>query len=597
MRLAWIERCFGHQACQLGISTRYFRVSRLLDQLALARADGSYPKLVQRLAKTWLLVLDDWGLASLSGQGRHDLLEVLDDRYARRGTILASQLPVKHWHDAVGDPTFGDAILDRLLNNAHRITIKGGSMRRLYDSRRPPPPPTTPDPSMSSTPSRSPLNPGRLDGFARNGWTTSPECARASGASHQRSGYRPIGPDTRRLGDASLPNIYQAVWENTHMGKATTEEKPREVLGIFYQQRDPFLYGCIAFVKYRPGGPPTKAYDQSAPFIIAQTLGPDDVIVHGSLDYLIRDIRRLVRSVDEQVAELDAALSGQATTQKHQGERGVLRQVPDDHQARRAYFEFTRRLAGTLILISTQARNLFQLLPRLDRKIGLFDNHGHRTGDIALTKLFTHFVHNQYLFLDGEHVSDLFPANPRRGAPISRTFMGYRFNWIEYIQSIKAAVEEVKLTDLTGLLRGRLKRLSLESPYSDIVFLVQNLDSFSRLFEAMPKSVKRYWPMLDPLLEEETKARLATLRRTGRIGKRAHLTVVYGAPNLRIHEELSERKFKVTVPCKWTIRNGKGRPVYRDERFRDLAVELDYETLLNRVDRVFGDDPLLDFRP
>ncbi len=126
----------GHQACRNGISTRYFRVSRLLDALALARADGSYPKLVQRLAKTWLLVLDDRGLASLSGQSRHDLLEVLDDRYARRGTILASQLPVEHWHDVVGDPTFGDAILDRILNNAHRITLKGGSMRRLYDSTK-----------------------------------------------------------------------------------------------------------------------------------------------------------------------------------------------------------------------------------------------------------------------------------------------------------------------------------------------------------------------------------------------------------------------------------------------------------------------------
>ena len=97
---------------------------------------GSYPRLVQRLAKTWLLVLDDWGLASLSDQGRHHLLQVLDDRYARGGTILASQLPVEHWHDVVGDPTFGDAILDRVLNNAHRITFKGGSMPRLYDSTR-----------------------------------------------------------------------------------------------------------------------------------------------------------------------------------------------------------------------------------------------------------------------------------------------------------------------------------------------------------------------------------------------------------------------------------------------------------------------------
>ena len=101
---SYLACAFGHQACRLGISTRYYRVSRLLDALALARADGSYAKLVQRLARTWLLVLDDWGLASLSGQGRHDLLEVLDDRCARRGTILASQLPVEHWHDVVGDP-------------------------------------------------------------------------------------------------------------------------------------------------------------------------------------------------------------------------------------------------------------------------------------------------------------------------------------------------------------------------------------------------------------------------------------------------------------------------------------------------------------
>ena len=91
---SYLARALGHQARQLGISTRYFRVSRLLDQLALARADGSYLKLVQRLANTWLLVLDDWGLASLSGQGRHDLLEVLDDRFARRR--YHPRLPAPH---------------------------------------------------------------------------------------------------------------------------------------------------------------------------------------------------------------------------------------------------------------------------------------------------------------------------------------------------------------------------------------------------------------------------------------------------------------------------------------------------------------------
>lgn len=133
---SYLACALGHQACRHGLSTRYYRLSRLLGELQLARADGSYPRLIQRLARTWLLILDDWGLAALDDQGRHDLLEILDDRYGRRGILLTSQLPVDDWHEIVGEPTFGDAILDRLVHNAHTITLKGGSMRRLYDSTR-----------------------------------------------------------------------------------------------------------------------------------------------------------------------------------------------------------------------------------------------------------------------------------------------------------------------------------------------------------------------------------------------------------------------------------------------------------------------------
>ncbi len=118
---SFLACALGHQACRTGLSTHYYRVSRLLGELALARADGSYPRLIQRLVKTWLLVLDDWGLTSLSDQGR---LELLDDRHARRGTVLASQLLIENWHSAIGNPTFGDVILDRLVNNAHRITAQ-----------------------------------------------------------------------------------------------------------------------------------------------------------------------------------------------------------------------------------------------------------------------------------------------------------------------------------------------------------------------------------------------------------------------------------------------------------------------------------------
>ena len=130
---SYLGCALGHQACRHGLSVRYFRLSRLLGELALARADGSHPKLLQRLARTQLLLVDDFGLAPLDDLARRDLLEVLADRYQRRATLVTSQVPTDHWHELVGDPTFGDAILDRLLHNAHRITLKGASMRRVYD--------------------------------------------------------------------------------------------------------------------------------------------------------------------------------------------------------------------------------------------------------------------------------------------------------------------------------------------------------------------------------------------------------------------------------------------------------------------------------
>jgi DNA replication protein DnaC len=132
---SYLACAFGHSACRHGLSTRYFRFSRLLGELALARADGSYPKLLDRLARTQLLLLDDFGLVPLSDPERRDLLEVLDDRYSKRATLVTSQLPFDHWHDVLGDATFADAILDRLVHNAHRITLKGASMRKKKNKR------------------------------------------------------------------------------------------------------------------------------------------------------------------------------------------------------------------------------------------------------------------------------------------------------------------------------------------------------------------------------------------------------------------------------------------------------------------------------
>lgn len=127
---SYLACALAHKACRLGQTALYQRLPRLLEELALSRADGRYPKLMNKIAKANLLVLDDWGLSPMTATGCRDLLEILEERHNRYSTLITSQLPIEDWHDYLGDPTVADAILDRLIHNAYRLTMKGESMRK-----------------------------------------------------------------------------------------------------------------------------------------------------------------------------------------------------------------------------------------------------------------------------------------------------------------------------------------------------------------------------------------------------------------------------------------------------------------------------------
>lgn len=124
----------GHAACRGDFSVRYFRTPRFFQDLKLAHADGSYPKLLASLAKFQLLIFDDWMRDSLSLVQSQDLLDILDDRYGRSSTMVVTQVPVNSWFERFPDPTIGDAVLDRLINNAYRLELSGASQRRLRSS-------------------------------------------------------------------------------------------------------------------------------------------------------------------------------------------------------------------------------------------------------------------------------------------------------------------------------------------------------------------------------------------------------------------------------------------------------------------------------
>ena len=126
----WLACALGNEACRRGFSVRYLRLPQLFEMLRIAHGDGSYPKLMNKLLKTDLLILDDWGIQKISAAQRNDLMEVIEDRHGRRSTLVTSQLPIEHWHEYIGEATIADAVLDRLLHGAHRLNLTGESMRR-----------------------------------------------------------------------------------------------------------------------------------------------------------------------------------------------------------------------------------------------------------------------------------------------------------------------------------------------------------------------------------------------------------------------------------------------------------------------------------
>ena len=127
---SYVASALGYQACQLGYRVAYHNLIRLLQRLQLAKADGSYQREMSRLERQHLLILDDWGLQPLDQNARLALLQIMEDRHGKAATIITSQLPISKWHEYIGDPTLADAILDRLTHKAHRMELKGESMRR-----------------------------------------------------------------------------------------------------------------------------------------------------------------------------------------------------------------------------------------------------------------------------------------------------------------------------------------------------------------------------------------------------------------------------------------------------------------------------------
>ena len=131
----YLACALGNSACRSGVSSLYIRLPRLLQEMKISRADGSYLKLLNKLSKVRLLIIDDWGINLLDEMQRRDLLEIFEDRHQLRSTIITAQVPVDKWHEVIGEPTIADAILDRIVHNAYQIKLTGESMRKKMSGK------------------------------------------------------------------------------------------------------------------------------------------------------------------------------------------------------------------------------------------------------------------------------------------------------------------------------------------------------------------------------------------------------------------------------------------------------------------------------
>lgn len=365
----------------------------------------------------------------------------------------------------------------------------------------------------------------------------------------------------------------------------------RDVISLIYTRRGSRLYGCIQFFRPERNQQHVEPFRQSAPFVISQSIGHEETVVYGSVHELIREIRRLLNDVSECNETFKSTLryGGVNTDERRDSSGRIVVTIPEGEKGDRLFYEYVREVTNILLLLSTQTRNLFQLYPRFNNRcISRFDYEGNKVGIIPLKELFDYFVHNRYLFVDGEHVVDLFSDKFSPKSSISQTFMGYKIRWREYLDAIRSVTDDVKMKDLTGLLRGRLKKLSSSSSHKDIVFLVQNLESFSNVL-AMKIPDDRYKFMLSLMFDERANQNLPDI---GEKNESVEQIVTFTAPHIKIHEKLSEKKFAIRVRCKFTLRDNQEHPV-KAEELDDHSIDVGYEKFFDLVNSVFGDDTLM----
>ena len=351
------------------------------------------------------------------------------------------------------------------------------------------------------------------------------------------------------------------------LGIMAKSGKSKEYLQLLYQKQGLELWGVILFFRLdEKFKGKVKPYRKSHPFVIANyTQGIEKPVVYGSLALLLNDIKRLI----DQFGRVNETWCHT----RQQPSAGRSTEMID--------FEYNRHVMDFTILLATYARNLFDLIRRFENKTISRLNYDNETdGEIRLRELFDTLIHNRYYYFDGTRIRDVFTSNPPAKRSLAGKFMGYGFDLESFGKAIWDIVHEIQLKDLTQLIRQRFKHLTINSKPQDIVFLIQNVESMSKLLKAKTLS-KDYGFMRDTLFDS------AGLDRHDPAMK-------CQPPSIRIAPDLSRKEFDIH------FRYGRalGTGVPDEKSIQRHHLKIGYVQFLSQINTAFGQKKLIsDFTP
>lgn len=389
-----------------------------------------------------------------------------------------------------------------------------------------------------------------------------------------------VGGEPQRAVDGRIDSSGLHGWQPAHNRiSLMNQETDAQVVAVFYKSEvtrtGTDIYTHVQCFKAKRGEGAVSPFRRSAPFVLSRWYESREVVL-GSVFETLRNIRRII----EQLSELT----------KRSTER--LESLPKGAEKAAAFEEYEREIINTLVLVSCLLRNVFEIFPAVGKEfvMPMFEYDETAGESIKMHVLLDLFVHNRYIHLHNEYITDLLSSKPPKGTPIARKFMGYRFKVNDYLKVVQNAIHGVTLKHLATKLRSGMARLTVDTPHHEMVFLIQNIASFSRLLEALlPVGKDVLWDMLYGKMTIPKEV-IESAK-----GREAVISASIHAPRVRMGDRVDGDNRTIVVSVKGTFRyTVEDKLVHTESADREKEVE--YGEFFDRVIKAGGDESLLTIR-